>query len=336
MSTTEGLRVGVVGTGTLGTGLGRALDETTTGSVVAIADVDAGIGERAGKRLDVPEAARYEVYEQMLDAADLDLDAVFIATPHALHYEQVVAAMKRDLHVLCEKPLTVDLEEARDLVERDEARDEVLMVGYQRHIEGPYVAAREAVQDWDGHPKFVTAEITQNWISSQQNAWRSNPELSGGGQLYDTGSHIIDVVLWVTGMEPTAVTSSMVFWDEDPGVDTQATLTVEFEADAAATISVSGDAPQVREHHRFWGDDGAVYVDGRGWNDRTVHTVDADGAERYPRVESRYPNKVVAFVEAVEEGTEPPATPRDALKVTAVTEAAYEAARSGRRAELDL
>ena len=334
MSTADGLRVGVVGTGTLGTGLGRALNGTTTGRVVAIADVAEDSRTRAGDRLDVSAERRYEVYGEMLD--DADLDAVFVATPHALHYEQVVAAMDRDLHVLCEKPLTVSLETARDLVERDEAREEVLMVGYQRHIEGPYVAAREAVESWDGQPTFVTAEITQNWISGQRGSWRANPALSGGGQLFDTGSHIIDAVLWITGLEPTAVTASMVFQGENDGVDTQATLTVEFEADAAATIAVSGDAPRVREHHRFWGDDGAVYVDGRGWNDRTVHTVDTDGAERHPRIEDRYPNKVVAFVEAVEEGVEPPATPRDALKVTAVTEAAYRAARTGERVDLDL
>jgi len=331
---TTGLRVGIVGTGGLGTHLGRALNETTTGRVVAIADVAEKSRNRAGKRLDVPESARYEEYEAMLDA--VELDAVFIATPHALHYEQAVTAMERDLHVLCEKPLTVDLEEARDLVRRDEHREEVLMVGYQRHIEGPYVAAREQVEAWDDHPKFVTAEITQDWIESQKGAWRSDPALSGGGQLYDTGSHIVDVVLWVTGLKPTAVNASMVFWDEDPDVDTQAALTVEFEEEAAASISVSGDAPEVREHHRFWGDEGAVYIDGRGWNDRVVHTVAPDGAERYPGATDRYPNKVAAFVEAVEEGTEPPSTPRDALKVTAVTEAAYQSARTGERVEIDL
>ena len=310
------------------------MDGVPGAEVVALADVSRESRQQAGKRLDVPADAQYEDYEAMLDAGDLD--AVMIATPHTLHYDQTVAAMERDLHVLCEKPLTTDLEDARDLVARDADREEILQVGYQRHIEGPYVAARERLEAFDGPPKFVTAEVTQNWIESQRGTWRSNPELSGGGQLYDTGSHVVDAVLWTTGLQPTAVTASMVFWEEDPDVDVQAALTVEFEADAVATISVSGDAPVVREHHRYWGDDGAVYVDGRGWNDREVHFVDPDGAERYPRATDRYPNKVVAFVEAIQEGADPVATPRDALAVTAVTEAAYESAKTGERVELDL
>jgi len=328
------LRTGVIGTGGLGTHLGAMMEEIPGGEVVAIAEVSEEARTRAGTRLDAPENARYGDHEAMLES--VDLDAVLIATPHTLHYEQVLAAMEHDLHVLCEKPLTTDLETARDLVERDENREEILQVGYQRHIEGPYVAAREQVAESGGHPTFVTAEITQNWIQSQKGAWRANPDLSGGGQLYDTGSHVIDAVLWVTGLEPTAVTASMVFWEEDPRVDTQATLTVEFAEEAVASIAVSGDAPEVREHHRYWGDDGAVYVDGRAWNDREVHFVDPDGAQRYPGTPDRYPNKVVAFVESIREGTEPVATSRDALAVTAVTEAAYESARTDRRVELDL
>lgn len=328
------LRAGVVGAGSLGTRLGEALEASADGTVAAVADVDEDNRERAGSAFDVPPDARFVDYERMLDG--IDLDAVLIATPHALHYDQVVAAMERDLHVLCEKPLTTDLADARDLVARDRRREELLMVGYQRHIEGPYVTARDVVDSFDSPPKFVTAEITQNWIASQRNAWRADPDLSGGGQLYDSGSHILDFVLWATGLEPTAVDASMVFWDDERRVDTQAALTVAFETDTVASVAVSGDAPQVREHHRIWGDDGAVYVDGRGWNDRQVRVVDDDGAERYPHTSDRYANKVEAFLEAVAEGTEPPSTAEHALRVTAVTEAAYESARTGEQVDVDL
>lgn len=302
--------------------------------VVALADVSEENRSRAGQRLNVPVASRYEDYEAMLNAGGLD--AVIIATPHALHYDQAVAAMGHDLHVLCEKPLTTDLADGRDLVDRDESREEIFQVGYQRHIEGPFVAARDRIAAFDDPPAFVTAEITQNWIQHASGTWRTNPDLSGGGQLYDTGSHVIDAVLWTTGREPTAVTASMVFWDENPGVDTQATLTVEFEGDAVATIAVSGDSPVVREHHRYWGDDGGVYIDGRGWTDREMYFVDPEGAEHFPGVSNTYPNKVAAFVDSIREGTESVATPRDALAVTAVTEAAYQSAKTGERVEINL
>ena len=328
------LNAGIIGTGGLGMVLGRALEETTDGSVAAVADVSDENRNNAAEAFDIPSSGRFEDHQEMLESADLD--AVLIATPHTLHYDQIQDAMEYDLHILCEKPLTTDLEHAKDLVRRDSEREEVLMVGYQRHIEGPYVTTRQKLAEFDGSPKFITAEITQDWIASQKNAWRANPDLSGGGQLYDTGSHVVDFVLWAADLEPTAVKASMVFWDEEERVDIQAGLTIECESDTIATIAVSGDAPRVREHHRFWGDDGAVYVDGREWLARTVHVVDDEGAERFPWAHDRYPNKVAAFVESIQEGTEPPATVTDALRATAVTEAAYESARTGERVDVDL
>jgi predicted dehydrogenase len=209
-------------------------------------------------------------------------------------------------------------------------------VGYQRHTWGPYVVARDRLDAFE-NVRFVTASITQNWIDEHRSTWRADPDLSGGGQLYDTGSHVVDFVLWASGLTPMAVDASMIFWDEDRRVDTQATLNVEFAEDAVASIAVSGDAPQVREHLRFWGGDGAVYVDGRGWNDREIRTVAPDGAERYPpsAVDDLPANKIEAFVAAIRDGTEPPATARDAYLTTAVTEAAYESARTGERIEID-
>jgi predicted dehydrogenase len=328
------LRAGVIGTGNLGTGLGETLRDCPGADVVALAEVSENNRTQAGQRLDVPAGSRYVDHEAMLEASDLD--AVIIATPHAVHHDQAVAAMERDLHVLCEKPLTTDLGDARDLVDRDESREEIFQVGYQRHTEGPFVAARDRIAEFDDPPAFITAEITQNWLQHSAGTWRANPELSGGGQLYDTGSHVIDAVLWTTGLEPTAVTASMVFWDEDPDIDIQASLTIAFAEDAVATIGVSGDSPTVREHHRYWGDDGGVYIDGRGWNDREFRVVDPDGSERFPGIPDPYPDKVAAFVDSIREGTGSVATPRDALAVTAVTEAAYESARTGERVELDL
>jgi predicted dehydrogenase len=330
----EPLRIAVVGTGFLGTRLGNMINRASDADLVATAEVCAETRATAGEELDVPGAVRYAEYETMLD--EVDLDAVLVATPHALHYDQTVTALNRGLHVFCEKPLATDLADARDLVERSESGEEVLQVGYQRHTAAPYVAARDHLESF-GNVTFVTASITQDWIDDKKGTWRSDPDLSGGGQLYDTGSHVVDVVLWASGLTPTAVDASMVFWDEAERVDTQATLNVEFAENAVASIAVSGDTPQVREHLHFWGDDGAVYVEGRDWNDREVRTVDPDGAERYPPLyaEELPANKVEAFIAAVRDGTEPPATARHAYAVTAVTEAAYESARSGERVEVE-
>ena len=329
----EIVRTGVVGTGGLGTALGRRIHESDHGQVVAVADVSAENRNRAADELGVPEDARYEEYESLLED---DIDAVVIATPHTLHYEQVVAALDRGLHVLCEKPLTTDLDHARELVRLAETGEEVLMVGYQRHVSPAYVAAAEWI-DSHARPKFITAEITQNWITAQIGQWRSNPDLSGGGQLYDTGSHLVDAVLWTTGLTPTHVSAEMVFHDDERRVDTQAMVNVGFEGGTVASISVSGDAPRVREHIHFWGDDGAIYIDGVEWNQRELTEIDLEGEERTRSLaDPPFANKCEAFLHSILTGVEPPATARDAFYVTAVTEAAYESARTGERVPIEL
>jgi predicted dehydrogenase len=328
------LHVGVVGTGGLGTGLGHQFNDADGAALVAIADVSDENRERAGEELGVPEEARYGDHEAMIDAEDLD--GVAIATPHTLHYGQVVDCMEAGLNVLCEKPLCTDLDHARDLVDRAESGDQTLMVGYQRHLGPAYIEARDQLRSHEGHPKFITAEITQPWIDNQRGAWRTNPELSGGGQLYDTGSHVVDATLWMTELTPTAVSAEMVFDDDLDGVDTQAVLNVTFEEDAAASISISGDAPRVREHIHIWDDDGAVYVYGHEWDDREITVIDTENNESVPDIGHEQVSKCQAFVDSVREGTEPPATARDAFYVTAVTEAAYESATTGERVDISL
>ena len=326
--------IGLVGTGSLGTYLGEQFRDAEGATIAALADVSDRNRHAAGEALAVSADRRFEAYGAMLDA--VDLDAVVIATPHSLHYEQIVTAMDRGLHVLCEKPLTVDLDHARDLVRRDEESPRTLMVGYQRHVDPAFVEAARRIDEFAGPPTFVTAEITQNWIEHQRGAWRTNPVLSGGGQLYDTGSHLVAGVLWTTGLTPATVSAEMVFDDADERVDVQAMVNVEFEEGTVASISVSGDAPQVREHIHVSGPEDTVYVTGEGWADREVSIIDAEGGEYYPPSGDESPTKAEAFLDAIETGSEPPATARDALAVTAVTEAAYESARTGQRVDVDL
>ncbi|MFC7078777.1 Gfo/Idh/MocA family protein [Halorussus caseinilyticus] len=337
MSQAEKLRVGVIGGGYIGTTVGRQFNTEPRSTVTALADVSADTRQAAGETLYVGDGSQYEDYREMLDAESLD--AVLVGTPHTLHHEMVTAALDRNLHAFCDKPLTTDLDEARDLAERAEASEQVLMVGYQRHLNPAFKTAR---QRWQGEgetlsPDYLSAEITQDWISRFEDTWRTDPDLSGGGNLYDTGSHLIDAVLWTTGLVPEEVSAEMVFADDEGRVDQRAILTVEFADGAHGTIAVHSDAPCVREHVHVWDEEGAVYLEGRQWEERELERIDADSTTVIPFIDrSKQRNKAEAFVDCIESGEEPPATARDALAVTALTEAAYEAARSGERVSVEL
>lgn len=331
----ETVRIGVTGTGGLGTHVLRELDGVDGAAIAALADVSHESLSRAAETFGVADDHCYDDHVAMLDAEGLD--GVVIATPHALHYEQTVAALERGVDTLCEKPLCIDLDRARDLVRRSDEADATLMVGYQRHLMPAYRRARDEREIQTGDPQFITAEVTQDWIANQSGNWRSNPDLSGGGQLYDTGSHLLDVVLWTTNLVPVSVNAQMLFADDERRVDKQAALDIQFDNGAVATVAVSGDAPTVREHFHVWGPEGGFYVEGDDWSTRYLTYIDADGEESEPALDAYgAPNKAAAFVEVIRDDAEPPAKPRDALKVTAVTEAAYESATTGRRVDIDL
>lgn len=325
------LAVGVIGTGVLGQYVGAQFAPIRDAAVVALADVSDRAREEAGERLDVPEGARYPSHGGMLDGESLD--AVVIATPHALHDEQITAALDRGLDVLCEKPLVLDTKRARALADRVAGARQVLMVGYQRHQDLAYHRARERCAADGREPRFITASITQDWFAAFGDTWRTDPELSGGGFLVDTGRHVVDAVLWMTGLRPVAVTAALGF--EEPGVDREGTLRIEFANGAIATIALHGDVTRVRESISIHGVDGAAIVEGLEWGGRCL-TVLTDGTEACePYLDrSSERTKAEAFVDSIREGTQPPATPWDAVRTTAVVNAAYEAAEAGERVEL--
>lgn len=331
----EPLRVGVIGCGYIGTTVGAQFYATPRADVVAATDVDRDAVTNAGQLLDVPREHRYTSDAAMFE--ETDLDAVLIATPHTVHYDQVKAALERDVHVLCDKPLTTDLEEAKDLLRISEASDRTVMVGYQRHLNEAYVRARQRWRDGAHVPEFVTAEITQDWYDRFRGTWRTDPELSGGGFLYDTGSHLLDAVLWTTGLTPKEVDATIEFADADRRVDTRVSLTIDCLEGAIVSMSLWGRAPCVREHLHAWDNEGAVYLEGRQWEERQLSIVESDSSTVVPYFDrEEQPTKAQAFIETINRGIEPPATVRDALVVTAVTEAAYESSRLDTRVSVDL
>ncbi|ESP88844.1 Gfo/Idh/MocA family protein [Candidatus Halobonum tyrrellensis] len=328
------LRFGIGGTGNWGLEDGRNVMAEGRATVVAAADVSDDARANAVAEFDIDESSAYESYETMLESEALD--AVVITTPHVFHYEQIVAALDRDLHVFCEKPLVIDVDDAKDVVRRAESGDRVVMPGFQRHVMPAYVAARDHWQRVDETPTSVTSTITQPWAGQFEDAWRADPDLSGGGYLYDTGTHLLDALMWVTDLTPASVSAEMEFVDDDERVDASASLLVTFEEGATASVTADGRGGVVDEHHHVWSGDTGTHISGRGWTNRDLRVIDAE-SDRIPNVDAmERRTKVGAFVDAITEGTEPPATVRDGLKVTAVTEAAYEAARTGERVPVDL
>ena len=330
-------RTAVIGVGGIGTSLACEVLSHPEATIEAVVDVNPENLERATEELDLEASTCYT--DAMAMYAESSLDGVIIATPPALHYEQIRDAFERDLHVLCEKPLVVDLEQARDVAERVRTGSNTLLVGYQRHLNPGFVAARERWHGSDLEPRFITGTLTQDWTDHFERGtnWRTAPAVGGRGHLFSVGTHVVESVLWMTGLTPASVSAEMAFHDDGKRIDVQSSLTVRFENGTIASFADSAVVPATREHIHIWDEKGAVYLDGEEWSPRRLQLLDTDGTETIPELAyDETPTKVEALIEAVETGSEPPATAVDGLRVTALLEAAYESARTGERIDVTL
>ncbi|MGQ4557171.1 Gfo/Idh/MocA family oxidoreductase [Halobellus sp. GM3] len=320
--------IGIGGLGYLQTEAYSAMDEVT---IVAGADIAQEAQELFQREFDRPV---YTEYETMLQHHGDELDAVTVVTPHTLHYEQSMACLERGLHVLVEKPMVTDIEQAKELIDAAAERNLILQVGYQRRFDPVFQELHRLLASGRiGSLHTITGYIGQDWIHNNQGTWRVDPALSGGGQLYDTGSHLIDALLWVTEAEPLSVTASVQY--ADPGVDVNSAFTLRLRRDGrpiTASVGISGDGVEVdpEEGYMFFGTegrlrytDGVIHVERR---DGTSFQTEFEGGSEFTALNRR---KLQHFAASIE-GTAEPAVPGEVgLTVTAVTEAVYSAAESG-------
>lgn len=148
----------------------------------------------------------YTDYRQMLDMEKPD--AVHICTPNDSHYEIAMYAMQRGIHVICEKPLTRTLEEAKALAAYAKANSILAAVNFNCRFYPQILQAKSMVQSGElGDIRAVLGGYLQDWLFLDTDySWRLEPEISGESRAFaDIGSHWIDMVESVTGLRATEV-----------------------------------------------------------------------------------------------------------------------------------
>jgi predicted dehydrogenase len=224
--------------------------------------------------------AGYTSFKTMLARAQFD--AVALVTPHAVHYEHAAAALKAGLHVLIEKPMVTIAEQARTLVALADARQRILAIGYQGLCSPEFAYMRRILKRGDiGNVEFVHAFAAQDWRRHTLGSWRHDPTQSGGGQLIDTGAHVLIAVLWLVDAPPSRV--FVTTRNSQTPVDVNAAVTIEFKNGVLASIGIAGNAlGRMDSQLGIYGTNGSL-VSGV-WGDWLRHT-DSQGQEiRYPVV----------------------------------------------------
>lgn len=252
------LRIGIIGTGGISNFHGEMIETLEDAVITALADPNELNRNKFKAKFDLTDVKEYTDYRDLLNEGFAD--AVIICSPHSMHYEHAAAALQSGHHVLLEKPMTVRVEEAEKLEEAAKASGKVLQIGYQRLFMPEFVYIKQVLDSGKlGKLTSLTACLYQNWEQLTIGTWRQIPELSGGGTLFDSGSHALAAILWLTGLEPLQAKAISDFRGTPVEINTYSV--VRFSEGVIAGINIIGNAADWFETYTLCGEKGVLHYD---------------------------------------------------------------------------
>lgn len=196
--------------------------------VIAIASRNLEKAQETAIKFQIPKT--YGSYEQLLQ--DPDIDAVYIPLPNHLHYEWTIKAVQAGKHVLCEKPLALNAEEAERMVRAAKEAGVILAEAFMYRYHPRYTQIKEIIDSGEiGEVRGIRSSFTFNNANDLNNV-RYRKEW-GGGAIYDVGCYPITAARLLLGKEPEAVTVQAQFSNLHGDVDMMAAGLIEFKGDVS-------------------------------------------------------------------------------------------------------
>ena len=317
------MRFGILSTADIGLDSLLPAVRASDHSVVALASRDEGRAESVARAHDIPRA--YGSYEALL--GDDEVEAVYNPLPNGLHAEWSRRAADHGKHVLCEKPLAVDAEEARALFDHCEERDVTLMEAFMYRVHPRTERAVEVVERELGTVRSVDAAFS--FFLDDDEDIRLDPTLAGGSVM-DVGCYAVNAVGLFMG-EPDRV-SAQTTDPQGTGVDTGMAAVLGFDG-ATARVASGFDRGQ-SQYYRVETTDGWLQADpafGVEPDETVTLRWQVDGrtvVEEFDAVD-HYRLEVDAFAAAAADGTTPHVTREETMRTMRTIDAIYESAGTG-------
>lgn len=330
MSEPGALRVAVIGCGPVGDLHARAIAGSPVAELVGVCDLDLDRARRLGRRMGV----RHQASAAELLAGEPP-DAVTVATSDDRHVDVVLGALSAGCHVFCEKPLAPTAREARELVEAAERQNLSLGVDHNRRFGFGYETAKRLVSDGTvGRIAHAALSVTDATLPSGR--------VTGPFNILTTLlTHHIDLLRWLCG---EIVSVEAVFaGGESETLRRGVVLSFRFRGGAVGSLTASYRDGQTRTTERLElvGANASLVV-----RDVTREVVVSRGdpdrsellrANMFSRADGFFDTvsaHVIAFIDSVRSGEEPPVTGRDGLCGLKIVEAAIESHRRRMRVEI--
>jgi len=280
-----------------------------------------------GKKYGVSKLYSYEQYDECLAG----VDAVYIALPNSLHAAYAIRAANAGVHVLCEKPMAVSVEECEEMIDACAESNVKLMVAYRLHFEEINLRVIDLVRKGKiGEPKFFNSSFA---MTVREDNIRTKPQL-GGGTLYDIGIYCINAARYIFRAEPKEVVAISVNSGapRTADIDESTGSILRFDGERVAAFVTSFNSSDVGEY-RIVGTKGQLHVDpayeyaeGLGYE----LTVDGKTTKKKIGKRDQFGPELVYFSDCVQTGRDPEPSGEEGLQDVRIIEALYESAETGR------
>jgi predicted dehydrogenase len=286
------------------------------------------------QRYNLKITGSYEDYENILRSGNID--AVYIALPNHMHREYTVRAAAAGVHVLCEKPMAVTIDECSEMIRACENANVKLMIAYRLHFDKANLKAIEIVQSEKiGTPKMFNSTFSMH---VKEGNIRLNDESLGGGPVYDIGIYCINAARYLFRSEPQEVFAFSATSDQDRfnKADEMLGVTMKFPDSKLATFVCSFGAADT-SNYRIIGTEGDLRVEpAYEYAEPIIHylTVEGKTSKKTFKKRDQFAPELEYFSDCILSDETPEPDGDEGLIDVQIIQAILESARTGRPSSL--
>jgi glucose-fructose oxidoreductase len=300
--------------------------------VSALVSGDAAKLKALSQKYSIESTFAYDDYEKCLG----EVDAVYIALPNSMHAEYTIRAAEAGVHVLCEKPMAVTVEECERMIDACRQHRVKLMIAYRLHFEEINLKAIDLVRRGRiGEPKFFNSSFS---MRVRPDNIRTQPISEGGGTLYDIGIYCINAARYLFRSEPKEVVGVSVNSGVKhlSNVDESTAAILRFQGERVASFVTSFNASDVG-FYQIVGTKGDLRVDpAYEYAEGLAYELTVDGKTERKRIGRRdqFAAELIYFSDCIKKDRSPEPDASDGLQDVRIIRALYESAETGKPVEI--
>jgi predicted dehydrogenase len=283
---------------------------------------------------------QYETLEDMLK--DGDVDAVVISTPNYLHAPQAIAALQAGVHVMVEKPMSINAAQAEHMMEAAEKSGAILMVAHCWRFDPEVLWLKEQSKELGRIIRTKGIGVHTHWGPS---GWFTKREFAGGGAMADMGIHALDTARFLLGdPKPVSVYAKIGTYYKDFDVDDTGIILVEWDNNATSYIESGwwqphADGPEAATQLYGTAGFGELFPTRLELPNKKEERIDmVDPGFEFPRKEhcpqSLYDDQLKYFVECIKSGQTPVPGGLEGWTNMKIVDAAYQSSETGKIVEI--